>query len=536
MAYTFNTELKSVAVAYAKLLRPKVTFSSIKRDIEEHPYYPSLLALSDTFNKYNISNNAYRVRPDEFEQYNINAPFIAYMKLPEIGSDFVLVTSISENTINYIYKGNRVEILSKEAFLSSFNGVIWLAELNTDSGEEEYDKKLKEENKKKYANVSLLIASISIVILLLTVNIPTNYLLPFLLITVIKIIGLGTSILLLIYEIDKNNSFVKNVCSRSTKTNCNAILGSDAAKIWGISWGEIGFFYFASTIVGLLLPNLTFEVKKTLVAITNTCVVPYIFFSIFYQYKIAKQWCPLCLIVQLVLFLEFLWSTFFVWQYPLNSILSISSLISGLFCIIVPVTIWYSTKITFIKAHDYNIYKAAYRRLQYNPEVFNTLLIQEPQAPYGWQYLGIDLGNQNAKNTIIKICNPYCTPCDKAHLRLEGILSNNDDVKLKIIYITRNNDYDPGRNIVKHLLAIADKKDGIKTKKALDDWYTNVGKDYKKFSNIYPVNEELNQQNIKIEGMSHWCNIADITHTPTIFVNGYRLPENYKIEDLKYIL
>lgn len=42
--------------------------------------------------------------------------------------------------------------------------------------------------------------------------------------------------------------------------------------------------------------------------------------------------------------------------------------------------------------------------------------------------------------------------------------------------------------------------------------------------------------NGKVEAMSAWCDAAEITHTPTLFVNGYRLPENYDIEELRYIL
>lgn len=49
MAYTFNTELKSIAATYLELIAVKVTKTSIKTALEESPHYPSLLALSDVF-------------------------------------------------------------------------------------------------------------------------------------------------------------------------------------------------------------------------------------------------------------------------------------------------------------------------------------------------------------------------------------------------------------------------------------------------------------------------------------------------------
>jgi protein-disulfide isomerase len=50
------------------------------------------------------------------------------------------------------------------------------------------------------------------------------------------------------------------------------------------------------------------------------------------------------------------------------------------------------------------------------------------------------------------------------------------------------------------------------------------------------MNGEIKQQDAKIEAMSKWCEEAEITHTPTIFVNGHRLPENYNVGELKNIL
>ncbi|PUZ29772.1 hypothetical protein DCC81_10130 [Chitinophaga parva] len=36
--------------------------------------------------------------------------------------------------------------------------------------------------------------------------------------------------------------------------------------------------------------------------------------------------------------------------------------------------------------------------------------------------------------------------------------------------------------------------------------------------------------------MYEWCKKTNVTFTPTFFLNGYQLPENYSISDLKYFL
>lgn len=536
MAYSFNTELKSIAAKYIELLQGKVTIGTIKKDIEENPYYPSLLSLSDTFGRYNITNEAFKVSTKNFDQLASDTPFVAFTKIPSIGTDFVLITEISEQAVSYFHKNKKVEIVPKDEFLEGYKEIIWKAQLNEQSGDTDYERKHQEDKKEQNKKIAWI--STAIVGLLLIIGSNVSDVHPFALvsITLLKVVGVITSCLLLAYEVDKNNPFVKNICSIGGQSNCDAVLSSKAAKIGGISWGEIGFFYFVATTLGLLMPNLSYEVKATCLTIANIFAVPYIFFSIYYQWRVIKQWCPLCLTIQFVLASELIWSVFTVWQYPFINILQAPVLLTILFCMFIPVISWYTLKSIIIKAKDHDIYLSAYKRLQYNPDIFKSLLHQQAQVSDGWQDLGIDIGNPDAKNTIIKICNPYCGPCEKSHVELEHILKQNKDIKLKVIYTTRNNEFDKGRFVVKHLLAIAAEGNIKKTQLALDDWYLNVQKDYDLFATKYPMNGQLKEQEAKIDAMTQWCDSTYVTHTPTIFVNGFRLPENYKTEELKYIL
>lgn len=161
--------------------------------------------------------------------------------------------------------------------------------------------------------------------------------------------------------------------------------------------------------------------------------------------------------------------------------------------------------------------------------------MQQQQAPTGWQHIGIDIGNPSASNTIIKLCNPYCSHCAQAHHILKELIRTKNNIYLKVICAATNNEYDPSSNVVKHLLAINQSGDKIYTLQALDDWYLSDKKDFQKFANKYPMNCELKQQEEKIEAMSNWCKEAEIISTPTIFVNGRKLPESYNIHDLKNI-
>jgi thiol-disulfide isomerase/thioredoxin len=162
--------------------------------------------------------------------------------------------------------------------------------------------------------------------------------------------------------------------------------------------------------------------------------------------------------------------------------------------------------------------------------------LTKQREPAGdWQDLGITIGNPNAANTLIKVCSPFCGPCSDMHSRLDRLLEHNDNVKLKIIFLTNQDSEDRRAVVASHILAIAEHSSMSTIMQALDDWYLPSSKDYPSFAKKYPVNGELAKQDTKILAMNNWCKKADIAHTPTLLLNGYPVPEEYTVEDLAYL-
>ncbi|MEP7255417.1 MAG: vitamin K epoxide reductase family protein [Ferruginibacter sp.] len=537
MAQGFHTNLFNVAKQYIQGLNVPVTQTTLKESLTQNPYYPSLYSLSNVFEKLGIASEAYTIDEETLNQFT--PPFITYCSNQNTGKDFMLVTKITDAQVNFIADSNKTRQVSREQFLKQWHKIVFVAEANAESGEKDYKTKLKNEKLKSvkqellYAGIALLIG---FMVYLFIGSASTANMVTAAVITIIKLLGVGVTVLLLIYEIDKTNSFVRNICTAGKQTNCDAVLNSKAGKIFGMSWGEVGFFYFAATTLFLLFPGLKFANELSWLAIASTLAAPYIIFSIYYQWKVVKQWCPLCLAVQAVLAMELIWSIVNFWtvniQYPSFTTYTLLPII---LCLMLPIIAWYLLKPILLAAKAAPGYNAAYKRLLYNPETFNSLLQQQPAAPDGWQQLGINIGNRNAANTIIKVCNPYCGPCAKAHPVLEEIVKHNVNIKVKVIFTATNNENDRAAKPVKHLLAIAAKEDLQLTEQALDDWYLAEKKDYDVFAIRYPINGELKEQESKLDLMKKWCDEAEIAFTPTIFINGKRLPETYNINELKNI-
>jgi uncharacterized membrane protein len=531
MAETFTTGLKNVAVQYARLLKLKITASSIKKTIEQNPYYPSLLSLSDTFTKFNVPNNGFKVDKETLEQLEL--PVAAYYHHPQIGKDFILVTGITDNTVSYLHQGSKQQTISKQVFLTRYQEVVWMAEPGKESGEPDFEARLQVEKKSRFRSMLLWVMGLILIVLVAAINITGANAIVFMPVFFIKLMGLAATVLLLAYELDKSNAFIKNICTGGAKTNCEAVLDSKAAKLGAISWSEVGFFYFAATTVFLLLPGVPVANKTAWLAIGNAMAAPYMVFSIYYQWRVVKNWCPFCLATQAVLLMELIWSILSFWGHPSLPILETGTFFALSFCVGLPITLWYTVKPVLKKANEAERFEAAYKRLHHHPLIFNSLLQQQQKAPDGWQQIGITIGNPDAINHIIKVCNPYCGPCAKAHRVLEELL-HRKDIKLTIIFNTPVEDVTCITGM--HLLAIARAGDEINTRKALHEWYLSGTKDYRVFAEKYPVKSELLEERIRIEKMQLWCKEAQTMVTPTIFLNGFWLPENYSIEDLKDFL
>lgn len=125
--------------------------------------------------------------------------------------------------------------------------------------------------------------------------------------------------------------------------------------------------------------------------------------------------------------------------------------------------------------------------------------------------------------------------CAKTHPLLDTLFENGD-IDLQILFTATADGYDYKAKPVSHFMAIYSKSGDEATQKALTHWYSAKSKDYERFAKHYPMNGELKEQNKSLKAMANWCQSEQIMQTPTIFINGYELPNEYQIEDVQHLL
>lgn len=535
----FEPNVKAT-IAFLKLLNVKVNNASVNETLQNHPDWPSLLCVSDSLNKWNIPNAAGRVEPSAID--GLPTPFMAHTNDKE--HPLSVVSVVTENTVQLYSKNYHQPVLkSKEDFFKTWGGVYVIAEPLVHSGEKDY----KLNKSKAFVNAFVPTALLTLLAVLSFVGIYTIinsdpaitaitaiaiYLHYFILLA-----GVIVTSLLLWYEIDKNNPLLQKVCNGIIKGDCNAILTGKQSKVFSwLSWSEVGFFYFSTCLLLLVFAGNTMASAISIIAWLNILALPYTLFSVYYQWRVAKQWCVLCLTVQALL----LSGAVNVISNGLPASLSALSfyfITKSLLLCCLPVLFWYVVKPAILKLQQAKNTKREYLRIKFNSQIFDTLLKKQKAISISADGLGINLGNPNADNTLIKICNPYCGPCAKAHAKIETLLEDNSNLKVQIIFTSPNQPDQPAYKPVNHLLAIQEKnRDEKILKRALDDWYLSDQKDYDVFAGKYPMNGELTKQGAKIEAMDKWCKAMEVQATPTIFLNGHQLPDAYGIEDLQYFL
>jgi hypothetical protein len=513
---------EAVVISLIKELSVNVSKFTAINNLNEHPEYPSLLAISDSLNGWRIPHETYRIDKADYNAEDLSFPLIAHFK--DSGGRFLLIHGIANGKVTYTNEREKKAVMEEAEFLRNWDGIILYAQKEADSGEENYNMELLKgwfDQARAPFLVLLLLTCIAASINYSGISVAYAGLLA------VKLVGLVVSVLLLMHSIDGNNPFIQNLCSLGKENNCNAILKSDAAKVtsW-LSWSEVGMFYFAGSFLCLLL----YPQSISLLAWLCVASLPYTFYSIGYQMKI-KNWCVLCCTIQGVLWLEafaFLMNSSFTFNIPFSVLPAVA------ICFLLPIAIWAFIKPFLTKAGQTKHLKQQLKGFKYNSDLFNKLLTGQPRYAVPEDLKAIRLGNPNAETIITMVTNPFCGPCAATHKMLDEWLLTREDLQLKILFTTANKEEDARTKVARHVTALSLSKDGKYVGEALNGWYKQSSKDYDTWASQYPVsiNEEMNTVT---EKQKAWCEMAEITFTPTILVNGYKLMDPYRLEDIQFM-
>lgn len=480
-----------------------------------HPHRNSLYGLSKMLSVYRIPNAGIHMKDKEVTR--LSTPFIAHT-----ANDFVIVKKASEQVVTYEWRGRDLTV-GYEDFRNIWSGIVLLAEPDEDSIEPEFSKHLQTVWINRIGK-GILGMSILIILSMSFINSFSDRNWGIIISMMLNFIGIGISYLLWMKQEKLHNGYADQICSLFHQKDCNHVLESPGAKIAGFSWSQIGLGYFISNTLLLI----AFPAWIHYLAIINVMALPYTVWSIWYQYKVVNQWCVLCLIVQATLWLLFITNS--ICGYILIPTLETSPVLTVAIVYTTPVLIIHIASDIIRKANRLEIVTQELNSLKGHEDVFMALLKKEKYYPVDKSTSQIILGNSSAKFGVTILTNPHCAPCADMHKRITDMLKKAGD-RFYVQYIFSSFTKEL---LVSNRFLIASylQKEIEETEQIYAYWYERGKYEYKNY--IPNFNLQLDDPEIDSELQKHsqWIQRSHLMSTPTVLINGYKLPDKYKIEDI----
>lgn len=510
-------------ILFLKELNIKYTKTFINKVYLEHPYRDTMGGIADILKLYNIIPIGINLSQKKLiPEY---CPFIAHFE-----NNFVVVSKIEEEVVYYWKEGHSFK-LSSEKFRQIWSGYTLFAETSEESIEPDYKKNFKNQICNKLIKyVSILFLFYFPVFALFSTN---SHNILFYVLYAITLGGVFISLLLLLKQYKINNSLGDKICFMFQQKDCTGVLQSKGAKFLNIfSWSEIGLaFYIFQALIMSFFPKLyIYSLAVNILAITYT------FWSITYQYFIVKQWCVLCLIVQVLIVTNAVISIF-EWN---NFNFQIVDLINLNFIFyIIPLAIGLVFLIHYLSIHlflEENIHalKRKMTVMKLNKDIWQLLSKNQKYVLSSLSDSSIIFGDSTVKNKLTIVSNPHCGSCARIDKQINELLQFRKD-KIYIQYIFTYWD-DESEMSSKILIACYKQNSKEKANHLYQEWFERGRYARERFHEKNSIKKEYIQE-VEKEFKNHddWINQVGIGSTPTLIYNNYILPDGYQINDLKFI-
>lgn len=492
--------------------------------IQSHPSYPSLHSITGVLDHFNIENIAAEVPTDSDTLKQLPDSFIAQISTDK-GNDLAAVKrDVKQSTYTIIGSDDSKEKkLTEGEFLTQFTGIIVAVEKTdaiTTSKESSNTKNI------------ILIGLVSIAILYLLIN--KNTAITDFIYSGLAILGIAISYSILKQELGESTVMGNAFCSGTDeKKDCDAVLNSKGAEIIkGHKLSDLSIIYFSSVLLASFLLN-----EINILYLISLASLPVTIYSIYYQYKVVKSWCLLCLSIVGVLWLQA--SLVFI-----NN--DISSLISTINLSQIAITAvsflgtylaWTYLKPMAKELSQLQKEKIDFVKFKRNFNLFNSLLVKSPKLNTAINNPNeIILGNKNAPLEIVTVTNPFCGHCKGVHEIVDEITKKyNDLVKIVIRFNVPIEDEDsPGARVTSTLIELFNSGKQQECKAALDEIYN--GMDYEKWLSKWDINPKKTNPLTVLKAEKEWCNENGINFTPEILINGKSFPKEYNRTDLIFFI
>lgn len=497
------------------LIGVKYTTQRLSEELRNTPYINTMYGVGILLSKYNIDCNCVRLKNKE-DIKTIPLGIIIYK------GAFAIVRDVTDNGCLLTFGHGEKEIPLTELY-EGWNGVIMIVHKSEFSGEPDYDKHKKEETVRRIKALGFC----ALCVVGITLGVILNWhRLSAIIVSVIAVnaIGIGISYLLLQKQLHIPNRFADKLCGLAKESHCEDVTQSDGATFLGLfKLSEIGAAFFSVNFLALIFAPQFAAAYAIIAAI----VLPFSFWSVWYQKVKAKSWCVLCLMTLALMWIQaglYLGGGYYVWSESMIPALLFIGVSYGVAVISINQIMALLEKkrqaatqereFIFLKSQDYVIDAYVAKSTHYDISVENCS--------------SIIFGNENAPRTITAFSNPYCGPCAQMHKQIESYPGENVRVQYIMTFFSEERS-----KINKYIIAAYQQLGASRTWKLLSYWYDGGKQQGEEF--FAPFNLDITTGSVAEEFEKHrkWSGNDNLYGTPTVMVNGVAIEYPYEVNDYR---
>lgn len=485
--------------------------------VETHPDYPSLLAFADAFSFFKIPNIATKIYADQIE--SLPNSFVALFE--ENGKEDLAYFTEKNGKYEFTHEKQTKKIDVTE-LKQYWKDIVFLVE----KPEGFDDVRVKDDVLKNILFIFFAFVILGIIYWFSKSNL-------MIILSITSILGIFLSTEALKIELGIESKVSKNMCNIVSNSDCSQVINSNK-KTWlkQLKISDISIWFFGSQLLSLLLLSIVGagEIYISLIFLVLALSTPITLYSIYFQYKIEKKWCPICLsIITLVYIQLFLSATKFV--YPLDIYYKYISLFIFSFLLIAFSV--YLTKPFLLTLKSIKAENITNLRFKKNYSVFKNILKKQEQHIF--QHENLILGNSNSDLKISVVTSPYCGYCKEAHEILHEILKNNlDNLCISIRFNYKENFDNKSRDLFCRLVEIHQEKGDYIFLDALQNWFENKNINNWLLDYGQPKNNEIVE--LELLKVANENELKNLNFTPNIFINEYKFPELYERKNLEFFI
>lgn len=466
----------------------------------------SIRSVSDTLDELGVVNYVYYLNPDQLIS-------IVYPAIALTTSSFVLITAASNENVTVIRESDKEITVPFDDFTKIWNGYI----LTVDPSKEQSSNKSASYYlgqlmwHLKAKAIFYLCASLMV---LICSNLSFDGFQNALFLAS-GLAGIAISAAVYLKENKINNPLV-GLCNIKGRDRCQEVIGSKGSKILGhISIGDLSLTYFITITFITILPDY-FIGAVSLYPLTS---IAFVIYSVIWMF-VNKKSCPLCITIDLLLIVQ--------------AILVASSLAEIEFT---RLTLTYAVAFFIVylaliklkdllnSERDLKSLKTVKEALISDTNIFWGLMRQQQCAIQKMPEHTIWNAKDSSKLTILIVINPHCPFCHRIHKKLWRL----SDYNIELLFLTKEKDRKA--ELVAAYILEQFHNGNLSWEKAnefIEDYYKEP---------TSPASWHIEDKSYDIL-MQHraFCIENNISGTPTVLINGRRIPEQYILPDLEYIL